>query len=500
MRIASLSFIASVLLLCCLLPGKADVKLPVLICEHMVLQRDIPVHIWGWADEGENVTVIFRGQKVATVAQEGKWQVVLQPLKFGGPFGMSIQGKNTITFSDVLVGDVWISTGQSNMMMMLSMIGDSGKQVIQDSVKYPNIRLFHVLGEFTADTPQQDLPNPATVTSPGWRVNRWCVATPETVKDFSAVSYFFGRRLNAQLKVPIGLLNIVAIRSPEAYLDAATLHADPELEKVAASSFIAVKSYNAIIAPITSYAIRGVIYYQGEMNVGNVPLYERALPALINAWRKYWGEANFPFLFVQLTGYDAQLAQMAATKKETPSYLDMPPWAQAFMAQTGGKSLWAELREAQLHIWQRVPHTAMVVSVDVGDPFDIHPKRKEPVGERLALAARAIAYGEKIEYSGPIYNSYTMKDGKITLRFSHAGKRLHAQGDKLLGFEIAGADGVFVKADAIIKGTAVIVWNAQIPAPVSVRYGWADYPICNLYNDVNLPASPFRVESLVTGK
>ena len=458
-------------------PVRADIELPGIISEHMVLQQGLPVRLWGWAAEGEKITVTFRGQEASTVAEKGKWQVVLKPEKAGGPFSLKIAGNNTIEFKDVLVGEVWVSCGQSNMMMSLGG-AEGGEAAIQESGKYPAIRLFNVPPQRLAETPQEKVSG------------SWSAGGSAGAGGFSAVSYFFGRALHRQLKVPVGMINAVAIMPAETWIDQATWEATPLVGGGRGGSKPS-STFNGMIAPITPYAIRGAVYYQGEYNAGNPREFSRLMPALISSWRKQWGLGDFPFLFVQLPGFIEHRA-------EKNSKLDMPEATLKATAKPGDNHAWCEMREEQLRTWQSVKNSGMAITIDVGEAWDIHPRKKQPVGERLALIARAVAYGEKIEYSGPIFDSLAVKGNMVTLRFQHVGKGLKAQGDKLTGFEVAGPDKRFAWAEASIQGDAVLLKSAEVKDPTYIRYAWAGFPNCSLYNSEGLPASPFRI--MVPGK
>jgi sialate O-acetylesterase len=425
-----------------------------LFTDGMVLQQGMKVPIWGTADDGEKVTVTFEGQEVSTTAKDGKWKVQLKDLKAGGPFTLTISGTNTIKLKNVLVGEVWVCGGQSNMQWSMKQIGAT--KDIENS-ENAQIRLFSV-HRGGAPTPQTELDSKKGKLE-------WVECGPKTVPSFSAVGYYFGRDLEKARKVPIGLINSNYGGTPaERWTTRKTLDADPDLKALKGSDL-----YNAMIAPLQPFAIRGVIWYQGESNDDRAEQYKKLFPAMIKDWRDGWKQGDFPFLFVQLAPYDK-------VKRE---------------------GMWAELREAQLYAWQKVPNTAMVVITDVGDPKDIHPKQKEPVGARLALAARALAYREKIVYSGPIYDGMKIDGNKIILSFKHVGAGLVAKGGPLQGFTIAGKDQKFVKAQATIVDGTVVVHSPEVPEPVAVRYGWANYPIVNLWNKDGLPASPFRTDNLV---
>lgn len=427
-----------------------------LFSEHAVLQQGVKAAVWGTTDQTEDVTVSFAGQTVTAKPAEGKWRVNLEPLAAGGPHVMTIsQGATTVEIKDVLVGEVWICGGQSNMQWTLKQ-SDGGSEAIAESSN-DKLRLLTVPRN-NADTPQTDV------------AASWSVAGPQTSGDFSGVAYFFGRDLQKALGVPVGLISSnVGGTAAEQWMRQEDIDGHPELKdmsKPQGSSTL----YNAMIAPLGPYAIKGAIWYQGESNAGRAYQYRTLLPAMIKNWRDTFGQGDFPFLIVQIAPYEKIVKE--------PS-----------------DSIWAEVRDAQLHVAQNVPRTALIVTTDVGDEGDIHPRRKEPVGERLALAARAIGYGEKIEHSGPMYESMTIDGDKITLRFKHVGAGLAAQDGELTGFTIAGEDKKFHAAKATIDGDTVVVSSEQVPKPVAVRYGWAAYPVVNLWNKDGLPASPFRTDT-----
>lgn len=475
---------------------RAEVKANGLISEGAVLQQGIAVPIWGTARDGEKVTVKFQDQEVSTVAKNGKWMVKLKALKAGGPFKLTIIGDNTLTFENMLVGEVWLCSGQSNMAFQLARAANAREAIAAAGDE--QLRLFSVRHN-AVDAPLTDVEG------------RWKASAPNTASNFSAVAYFFGRDLRKTLKVPVGLIESSVGGTPaEAWTDRATLEKDPELKKILEEYAESVKRfdpvklqeqrrvalskyqdkvklanargeptptppaaitdpaksskrpcglYNGMIAPLEPYAMRGVIWYQGEANVGRAKQYETLFPAMINNWRTVWGQGKFPFLFVQITPHQSKVP---------------------------------EIREAQLVTAQKVPKTAIIVTTDVGNATDIHPTKKEPVGARLALAARAVAYGEKIEYSGPVYDSLKVKGDKAIVSFEHIGSGLMAQGGELKGFTIAGKDGNFQPAKATIEGEKVVVSVAGVSKPVAVRYGWVNVPDVNLYNREGLPASPFR--------
>jgi sialate O-acetylesterase len=485
-------------------PAFAAVKPHALFSDGMVLQQGMKVPVWGTADEGEKVTVRFQSQEVTATAKDGKWMVRLASLKVGGPFEMTISGQNTLHFKNVFVGEVWICSGQSNMEWPVHASADA--EITIAGSWNPLLRLFTV-PKTAAGLPRH------TVRG------TWQECGPQTVPGFSAVAYFFGRELQKTRQVPVGLIHTSWGGTPaEAWTSTAALEAEPALRYLgerqahalagypkAVDRYIAdlnrykeavLKAaaekrelpapptaltapgrnpwgastlYNGMIASLIPYAIRGAIWYQGESNAGRAYEYRRLLPAMITNWRKDWGQGDFPFLIVQL----APFMKIEAEPKE---------------------SQWAELREAQLLTSLRVPNTALAVITDVGNETDIHPKKKEPVGARLALAARAVAYGEKTVYSGPIYREMKVDGEQTSLSFQHTGSGLVAKGGPLVGFTIAGPDHKFVNAQAEIRDGKVVVWSPSVQQPVAVRYGWANYPVVNLWNREGLPASPFRTD------
>jgi sialate O-acetylesterase len=489
-------------LLALLLCGGAalgDVRLPAVFSDHMVLQQGIPVPVWGWADDGESVTVHFRNQDVTATAQSGKWMVRLKRLKTGGPDVMTIAGKNRIELKDVLVGEVWICSGQSNMELRLKQSYQPENDIASSA--NPKIRLLTV-EKVRSDRPLDDVKG------------TWRECGPDSVPDFSAVAYYFGRSLQKARNAPVGLIHTSWGGSPaEVWMSDKALKARPEYSSIFDSYSQAWKRYeaekerfeqsrknpeatantpapraprapwrpselyNAMIRPLIPYAVKGAIWYQGEANAGRARQYRTLFPDLIRNWRNDWQEGDFTFLLVQLAPWDKDkkrsLEQIAATPVESD---------------------WAELREAQLLTTKTVPYVGMAVITDIGEKDDIHPKKKQPVGERLALAARAIAYREKLVSSGPVFKKMTVKGNESILKFDNAGPGLEARGGELQGFAICGPDKKFVWAKARINGKQVIVSSPAVSQPVAVRYGWADFPIVNLWNRSGLPASPFRTD------
>jgi sialate O-acetylesterase len=497
---ASLRLALAVACAALMIVARADVKLPGLFSDHMVLQHGMRTPVWGWADDGEKVTVTFRGKKISAIARNGKWMVKLASQKPGGPDTLTVEGKNKIEVRDVVVGEVWICSGQSNMEWPLSRSFEAEKDIAISA--NPNIRLF-TAPKLKADAPVDDV-----------KAN-WELCQPDTVRHFSAVAYYFGLDLQKARGVPIGLIHTSWGGSPaEVWIRGGVLAANPEYKHgILDSHADQLKAYqaelakwekesdelkkegkqpagrkpsapwkpaelfNGMIAPLIPYAIRGAIWYQGESNAGRAWQYRTLFPDMIRNWRQDWGQGDFTFLAVQLAPWDRN-------KKRTLEAITAAP----------GDSDWAELREAQLLSTKILPQVGLAVITDVGDKDDIHPTRKQPVGARLALLARGIAYAEKIERAGPLYRAMQLKGDKIILSFDHLDGGLQARGGRLRGFSICGEDKKFVWGNADIDNGKVIVSSPQVPKPVAVRYGWADYPVVNLFNGAGLPASPFRTD------
>jgi len=491
-------FFMLIAFLCSLsLSSRADVTVPALLADHMVVQRGLPVHVWGMAAPLEAVSVAFRGEtKAATADDDGRWSIYLSPGEAGGPFQLTIKATNTIVLNDILVGDVWVASGQSNMEFPMTGLVNAQTEIA--AAQYPKIRLFLVKHK-PADYPLEN------VESEGW-----AACTPETAADSSAVAYFFARNLQQKLGVPIGLIESSwGGTAAESWTSLHTLGADAALMPVfsARAKMVDEQStnvlrqqredvefqkaveqakadgkplpwpqwhpdfaawapaalYNGMIAPLAPFAIRGIIWYQGESNASpdRASLYARLFQTMIRDWRNAWGEGDFPFLFVQIANWNTEPGE-----------------------------LWPDVRNAQRQALA-LRNTGMAVTIDIGDPNDIHPKNKQDVGLRLALAARAIAYGEKLEWSGPLYRQITQEEHALRVWFDHANG-LMSKGAAVTGFELAGVDGKYSAADAKIDGTSAVVSSLAVPTPVSVRYGWAPNPNCNLFNKEGLPASPFQ--------
>lgn len=438
-------------------PGAAEaaVRINSLIADGAVLQQGMVVPIWGHADAGEKVTVRFCGQEVsATAGADGRWMVRLQPLQPGGAFVMTVAGSNKLEVKDLYVGEVWVCAGQSNMAMQL--FPTSNGKADSAAAAAPATR--DALLRLCTVCPQNSAPEPMEDAELQW-------VGSENAGRFSAVGYYFGRDLRRELGVPVGLIHAsVGSTAIGWWMNRQAFDLAPGTRQQIQSELGAntSKLYNSMIAPLQPYAIRGVIWYQGESDSATPERYLLMFKGLIRGWRQAWGEGDFPFLFVQ-----------AAPCK---------PWP-------------PELREAQLLAWQQTPATAMVVSIDCGDPEEIHPPHKEPLGARLALAARAIAYGQKIEHSGPVFKEMKIDDGRAVLTFTHVGAGLVAKGGDLRGFALAGPDGKFVPATASIEKDQVVVRSPGITKPAAVRYAWAHVADGNLFNAEGLPATPFRTDA-----
>jgi sialate O-acetylesterase len=489
--------------------ARADVKPHALFSDGMVLQQGVGCPVWGTAEPGEEISVSLDAKNVAVKARtiqaeaDGRWKITLpiSTIKAGGPYKLTIKGKNSITLEDVYIGDVWICSGQSNMEWPLRLTHKAEEAI--KSAKNSKIRLFTV-PKNTSDKPLDSLKGDP----------KWLECNPETVRSFTAVGYFFGRDLQKALEVPIGLIHTSwGGTRAEAWTSRPVLEQHEEW-KAEIPAYLQAKAnylqaldkytsdlkrfrelaekdqdqgsppnapvfprnlnspsvlYNAMIAPLIPYAIKGAIWYQGESNAGKAYTYRKLFPTMIQNWRDDWKQGDFPFLFVQL----APFMKIESEPQE---------------------SAWAELREAQLLTSLHCKNTGMAVITDVGDPKDIHPTKKEPVGARLAVAALGIAYGKNNEYSGPVHDKMAVKDGKAVLHFKHVGKGLEAKDGPLQGFTIAGADRKFYNAKAEIQGDSVLVWCDKVLEPVAVRYGWANCPVVNLWNKDGLPASPFRTD------
>lgn len=529
-------------------PARADVKLPAIFGDHMVLQRDTRVPVWGWASPGEAITVTFNDRSVKAIAGlDGKWRTDLAPLPpTTAPGTLTVSGNNTVKFEDVLLGDVWLCSGQSNMDFTVSQCSNAATEI--PAADFPRLRLF-------------------TVRKKGWLQTMdtlngsWQICTPQTVPDFSAVAYFFGRALHRATGQPVGLIRSawggtvieawtsyealnsdpsmhgfvetvdrrradVLVRQEQYKQSVATYEADqkawnesvgkpyqtalndwksqaeaakaanqpeppqpqpdrpspkrpsPFVEYWEGTPHVPTVMYNGMIAPLIPFALKGIVWYQGESNVPNDNLYRRQLPVMINDWRTRWGQGDLPFLIVQLPNIGG------------PALMPV-------------RSAWAGMREAQQSALS-LPATGLTVTIDLGDG-NLHPPDKIDVGERLALLARHMAYGENLVYTGPTFESMKVEGDKVRVAFGNVGggltigtgplKRDTAADTEIRGFVILGADHKWYPAHAAIDGNTVVLSQANVTAPTAVRYDWADNPGGNLYNKEGLPAAPFRSDS-----
>ena len=483
----------------------ADFKLAGLFTDHMVLQREQPVSVWGTAAPDADISVTFAAQtKTTQASDDGTWRIQLDPMPASTqPQDLLITSNHKSQIishkcCDVLVGDVWLCSGQSNMHFQMKSVADAEKEIA--AAHQPALRFFTVEHQF--------LQKAATDVQGAWKP-----VSPETAADCSAVACYFGMALQPKIGVPVGLIvSSVGGTRIETWMRPQTLAATGEgtalIEKwknVSAEEFTsigttyrefqrqrdevhpqAVKAakakgeppppepkmpklrchdspsslHNGMIAPLEPFAIRGAVWYQGESNAGQGKAYEKLLPAMLADWRQVWG-AELPFLFVQIAPH---------------------------------KSIHPSFRESQARIWQSTPRTAMVVTTDVGNATNIHPTFKRPVGERLALAARALVYGETLETSGPVFKSLRIDGNRAVISFTHLGGGLVAKDGALKGFTIAGANAKYFPAEAVIEGETIVVTSAKVAEPKSVRFGWAQVPEVNLFNRAGLPAVPFTAQ------
>ncbi len=454
----------------------ADVRLPNIFSDGMVLQRDMPVPVWGWGQDGEKVSVEFNGQSKSTAVKDGRWRVDLDPMPACATAQvLTVKGSNTVQIKDVLVGDVWFTAGQSNMMMGLGSAA-GGAEALKRIEECPNLRAAIVPSQNPPPTePLADISKP--------------VAWSRPTSGYSAVSGMFAEKLYRHMggKVPVGMITAVEIVPAESWVDAATLSAAPELQHLLKSPLGPSKCFNCIIAPLGPFALRGVLYYQGEYNGGRGAEYRSLLPALIRSWRKSFAQPDLPFLFVQLPGFQEHRAGKDVR-------MDMDSKTLAGLHKGGERHAFIEVREAQLLTWRSVPRTGMAITIDVGDAWDIHPANKEPVADRLLLQAREVAYGEKLVASGPVPCDVKFGKGDVEVRFDYVGSGLvgRGPGGAVLGFDLAGSDLRFHPAQARIEGDRVIVSCPEVPVPSMLHYAWAGYPQCTLFNREGLPATPFR--------
>ena len=496
---------------CCLAsPAQAEVTVSNLFTDHMVLQHGKPVVVWGSAEKGEEVSISVAGNSVSTTADnEGHFKASLPALKpNSGPHQLVLEGKNRITISDVLVGEVWICSGQSNMAFSVAAANDPDLESL--SANYPGIRIISV-------------PQVGTQQLQDNFQGSWETVTPESVKNFSAVGYFFGRQLHQTLEMPIGLIdNAWGGSACEAWIPrrvleeagqygellekwdtlAASYDHEAEVAKFQerltawqvkakeardagktvprrprpprnqlAGQHRPANLYNGVLNPVIGYGIRGAIWYQGESNSGRAHQYRDLFPLMIDTWRKKWGQGDFSFYWVSLADFQDEVTEPAGSN-------------------------WAELREAQTMTMSKLPNTGEAIITDLGESHDIHPRNKQDVAKRLVRWALARDYGYEIVFRSPLYQSHEVKGNRILVTFEHVGGGLDTHDVRQVrGFAIAGEDQKFVNAEARIVGTnQVEIWNDAVTDPVAVRYAWAQNPVCNLQNREHLPATPFRTD------
>ena len=487
----------------------AEVKMPAIFTDHMVLQQKQQNKIWGWASGHEKIAVTVNGQIHKTTADKaGNWSVKLAPLAVGGPYEITVQGKNTITLKDVLSGEVWLCSGQSNMGFRMISALDADLEVL--SANYPNIRFITVPLVGTQE-PQKDFKG------------QWGVCTPELAQAFSAVGYYFGKQIHLATNVPVGLINCSwggsdcqawirrdLMEGKDVYADTMSqweknedVYRDGTKLKQAIVAFSEkldkwnkekaagkkvgriprrprdiligqqrpANLYNGMLNPIIGFGIKGAIWYQGESNSGRGYQYREMFPLLIQSWRDVWQQGDFPFYWVQLADFTS----------EQPN-----PVSES----------WAELREAQTMTMRRLPNTGEAVIIDLGEADDIHPRNKIDVAKRLARWALAKDYGFDIQHQSPTYTSMETNGSRITLLFKAVGKGLKPfDTKKVIGFAIAGEDKQFKWAEATLVGPDKIeVWHDEIINPVAVRYGWANNPVVNVKSREGLPLTPFRTD------
>lgn len=451
--------------------------------DNMVLQRNVRVPVWGCTQPGRAVTVSVAGQTVRTAADTGGfWKLRLAPMPAGGPYSMVVTAAMRRTLTNVLVGDVWLCSGQSNMGLSVSEALNANHE-IADSINYTRVRLFKVMSF-------KGSPKPAQIFNAD---TGWLVSNPANTPKFSAACYFFGRKLYNSREVPQGLIQASYGGSRiEDWMSAASLAKDPDFAASVAdiadgrypqNAFYPTSLFNGMISPLLPYPLRGIVWYQGESNVDLPVQYRRLLSKLISDWRSRFDLGTGPFLIVQLPKY--------STPQTQPS-------------QDYG---WVGLREAQLQTAKTLPGVALAVTIDTGRSDSVHPPDKQDVGDRIAILARGVAYHETIAAEGPLYSSMAIQGSQIRISFLNAqnglmvGRKQPLQpvvrlpNANLTGFAIAGADRRFVWANARIEGSTVVVSSPYVAAPVAVRYAWATNPVGNLYRVAGPPASPFRTDS-----
>ncbi len=488
MKFSRLSLVLAAAIMSSAFSIRADLKLPAVFGDNMVLQQQLAVPVWGWATPGVKVTVTFSGQtKNTRAAVDGKWLVRLGKLKASfAPQTLTVEAGETKSLTNILVGEVWLASGQSNMEKPI------GKQPGQKptfnaeaelaAANFPSIRIFKVEKTLAA-TPQTDL-----TKFNGWRE---CSSNALDGISFSAAAYFFGREVHTNLNVPVGLIESswggTRIEPWTPPVGFAKVASQKKFAATTISSTYKISNtkptaiYNAMIAPIAGFALRGALWYQGESNLmgtnanNDYREYADKMAALVGGWREIWGEGSFPFYFVQIAPFKYYGAKTA--RANTPEQL-------------------AEFWTLQSHAARRIKHAGMVVTTDLVDNLDdIHPRNKSEVGHRLALLALGETYGKKIASSGPVFRRATFLAGKAVLKFDNTdGGLVNKDGQPLTFFTIAGAGGKFVAAEAKIIGNTLEVSAKEVVQPVAVRFAWTEIAQPNFYNGAGLPAEPFRTD------
>ncbi|MBI5431688.1 MAG: sialate O-acetylesterase [Planctomycetes bacterium] len=452
------SLLGPLLLAVCAASANAEVRLASVFGPSMVLQRDRPLAIWGEAAPGESIEVELAERRARTLAApEGHWRVELAPLAAGGPHELFVRGENELRLKDVLIGDVWLCAGQSNMEWAL--VESEGAEEALAAAKPERVRFLRVAH---ADAKERRAHFDGV----------WMRCEPEVVEGMSAVAFHFARELEQALGVPIGIVQATRSGAPaEPFVPREVLEAEPELGPALRRYARREQSepgalFNAMIAPLAPFALRGVVWYQGEANVDYAATYRTLLPTLIQSWRATFGQPELPFLVVQLPGWGESAAQP-------------------------GESAWAELREAQA-LARNLPRVELAITLDLPASTVFHPREKRPIAHRLALLARARVLGEKLDALGPRMKSIAIESHAVRVRFEHAEGLRSTSARELRGFQVAGADRVWQVATARISGEDVVVTSDSVPEPVAVRYGWADLPEVDLVDGSGLPAEPFR--------
>lgn len=448
-------------------PVLAETTLARIFSNHMVLQRNTEANIWGTDRPGQSIRIVatWGATANAVTGPDGKWKLQLSTPEAGGPYTIEVQGSDNLELSDVLIGEVWLCSGQSNMEMPVKgyrnqPVYGSNEALIQSIGA--QIRLFH-------------FPHNVQLAAQDTIKGRWLVSSPANLGDFSATAYFFAKKLQEALGIPIGLVHSSwGGSSAEAWTDRETLlQYDPDVniptempDRVVFQAPTLL--YNGMIHPLVGYTLRGAIWYQGEANIGRYRTYAQLIRDMVTSWRAKWGQGDFPFYFVQIAPYNYN-----------------PDSPTAFQ------------REAQENTVELLENSGMAVTLDVGNCTNIHPGDKQTVGNRLAYLALAETYGMRgIAYSGPVYREMAItEDHKIQLSFDKTENGLSTFGKPLTGFQIAGKDKVFKEAQAQInRDQTVTVWSEEVPDPVAVRYAWENCPEATLFNNAQLPASSFRTD------